>query len=292
MVATGSPALLKRWIAFNLRQLRKEAGRDRSEVMERLGMSRAQVGHLETAERLPSKPVLEILLGFYGVSERLPDFLRIVEAARKGKNWWEKFSEAVPAWFNLYLGLETGVAELASFDALLVPGLLQTPRYAEAVIRADRDLSDTDVRQRVELRSGRQHILERQDDPVHLWVVLDESVLTRLRGSAEIMCEQLEHLLTMSQRPRVDIQILKQDAGAHMAQQGGTFSLMTFPPEMVGDPGVVYHELMTTGLYLEDPRDIAVYRHEWGHLQAIAATPEESRAIIQQALKHWKEVTT
>lgn len=282
MVATSSPALLKRWIGLNLRQLRKEAGKDRSEVMQRLGLSRAQVGHLETAERLPSKPVLEILLDYYGKPERLPDFLRIVEAARKGKNWWEKLSGAVPPWFDLFLGLEAGAADVLSFDAYVMPGLLQTPAYAEAVIRADPELSDEQVQQRVELRMGRQQILNRDDEPVRLWTVIDEAVLARQRGSAEIMAEQLNHLIKMSERPRIDLQILPMNAGAHLAQSGG-FQVLKFPAEMAGDPGVVYLEGLVEGRYYEKPEEVALYERTMTRLQVQAATQEDSREILRRA---------
>lgn len=282
---SSSPALLRRWIGLNLRQLRKEAGKERAEVMNRLGLSRAQVGHLETAERLPSKPVLEILLDFYGKPERLPDFQRIVEAARKGRNWWDKLSGAVPPWFDLFLGLESGAAELSSFDAFLVTGLLQTRDYAEAVIRADSDLTDEEIQQRAELRLARQRVLERDADPVRLWTVLDESVLYRKRGDSTVMREQLAHLLEAVERPRIDVQVLPLDAGAHTAQQGGTFTVMKFPTDMVGDPGVVYQELVSTGLYIEQPDEIKLYERALTRVHALAATPEESRRIIQRAMK-------
>lgn len=282
MVATSSPALLKRWIGLNLRQLRKEAGKERAEVMQRLGLSRAQVGHLETAERLPSKPVLEIMLDFYGVPERLPDFLRIVEAARKGQNWWHKLSGAVPPWFDLFLGLESGAGDVLSFDPYLVPGLLQTPAYAEAVIRADPELSEEQARQRVELRMGRQRILDRHEDPVRLWTVIDEAVLIRQRGSAEVMAEQLNHLIEMSERPRIDLQVLPMKAGAHLAQSGG-FQVLKFTAEMAGDPGVVYLEGLVEGRYYEKPEEVALYERTMTRLQVQAASQEDSREILRRA---------
>lgn len=285
METSSSPAVLKRWISLNLRQLRKDAGRDRNEAVERLGMSRAQIGHLETAERLPSKPVLEVLLNFYGVPERLEDFHRIVEAARKGRNWWDKLKTAVPPWFDLFLGLESGATELSSFDALLVTGLLQTSDYAEHVIRGDPDLADVDVERRVALRTGRQQILSRTVEPVRLWSVMDESVLYRQVGSTEVMCGQLEHLLEMSTHPGIDLQVLPLNAGAHTAQQGGTYTLMRFPSDMVGDPGLVYHELISNGFYLEDADEIAVYERALQRLHALAGSPGESRRRIERALK-------
>lgn len=153
------------------------------------------------------------------------------------------------------------------------------------MIRADNDLTDDEVRQRVELRIGRQRILERDDEPVRLWSVLDESVLHRKRGDSTVMREQLAHLFEMSERPRIDIQVLPLGAGAHPAQQGGTFTVMKFPADMVGDPGVVYQELVSTGLYIEDPEEIKLYERALARVRSLAATAEDSRRIIEHAMK-------
>lgn len=167
-----------------------------------------------------------------------------------------------------------------------MPGILRTHNYARAVMRGDPHLTDERVEQRVELRMGRQTILERDedDDPAHLWAVIDESVLYRRRGNPEQMAGQLDNLLKMSRRPRVEIQVLPLDAGAHIAQQG-SFQTLKFPPEFVGDPGVAYLELMSEGRYYEAPDDVAAYEQAFTSLQVLAATPEDSRTIMQRAAK-------
>lgn len=284
MVESSSPALLRRWIALNLKQLRQEAGKDRSEVMQRLDLSRAQVGHLETATRLPSRPVLEILLDFYGKPDRLPDFLKIVEAAKKGRNWWDQLAGAVPPWFDLYLGLEGGAGEIRTFAAYLIPGLLQTREYAEAVVRGDPDFTDEEVQRIVDVRMRRQRILDRDVDPARLWALIDELVLYRQRGDSAVMRAQIDHLITLSERRRIDLQILPRNAGAHLAQHG-SFSVLKFPTDWVGDPGVVYEEVLLGGRYHEDPEEIALYDRAITRLQALAATQEDSRAILQRARK-------
>jgi transcriptional regulator with XRE-family HTH domain len=290
LVRPSSPHRLKRWIALNLKQLRKDAGLGRPEVAKRLGVSRTSVGHLESARNLPSQATLEILLGYYGVPERLDDFAALVEAARRGKNWWNHLAGASPAWFDEFLGLEAGAAELRIFGTYLMPGILQTYNYATAVVRADPELTDEQVRQRVELRIGRQAILDRAegDEPVQLWVVLDESVLYRRRGTAADMIEQIDHLLKMSERPRIEVQVLPLDAGAHIAQQG-SFQLLQFPPEFVGDPGVAYLELLTEGRYYEDPEEVAAYARAFTRLQVAAAAPQDSQAILLRARKEMSE---
>jgi len=284
-----SRALIKRAIALELQRLRTGAQSKITQQIaaKRIGRTAQHVSLLESAQRLPSPSDMEILLTLYGVPERVEFFreLLLAAAAKKGPSWWAVLGAAVPKWFDLFLNLEAGAAELSSFDALLVTGLLQTPEYAEAVIRADPDLTDEEVHQRVELRMTRQHVLDRPDNPVRLWTVLDESVLYRRRGGPDVTYRQLEHLLLLSDRPRIDIQVLPLDAGAHMAQQGGTFILLKFPPEMVGDPGVVYHELVTTGVYCDDPAEVARYERILGRLHALAATQKDSRAIIERAMK-------
>ena len=284
MVTSSSPAVLKRWIGLELRRLRQAAGKSRPEVAARLTQSRTAIGHLETARNLPSGPALEVLLGFYGVPERLPFFLDLIAAARKGRNWWDRLAGVVPPWFDLFLGLEAGAAEINSFDAYLLPGLLQIPEYAEAVFRADPDRADEEIQRRVELRLGRQQILNRADDPVRLWVVLDESVLYRRRGTPQVMAAQIEHLIEVSQWPRIDLQVLPLDAGAHLAQQG-SFHLLKFPAEMVGDPGVVFLELSVEARFYEDPEQIARYERAMTRLRVQAASPEESRTLLHRVLK-------
>lgn len=275
----SSPELLKVWISSNLRHLRDAAGYSRNDVQQRLGISRAQIGHLETAERLPSQPVLEVLLNYYGVPERLDDFVRIVNAARKDKNWWDHLGEAVPRWFDLYLGLEGGAAEIATLETYLIPGLLQTAEYAEHVVRGDPDLTDDEVHARVEVRTTRQRIL---DGSTRLWALIDEFALYRQRGTPQVMASQIDHLLAMSQRPRIDIQILPRDVGAHQAQQGPSFAVLRFPPDF-RHPGFVCEDTLAGSRYLDEPDTVAIYDRAITRLQAIAASPEQSRTILQHA---------
>jgi hypothetical protein len=211
----------------------------------------------------------------------------LLTAARRAKNWWTGMSGAVPKWFDLFLGLESGAAELSIFDTVAVPGLLQTHGYATAVIEGDPDLSADQVQQLVEVRMGRQHILQTAN-PAYLRAVIDESVLHRPRGNGAVMCAQFEHLLEMSRQPRIDIQVLPFDAGANPAQDSGAFIVMKFPTEMEGDPGLVYLELLTGGHYLEKPEEVVEYQRALTRLHSLAASPEASRGIIERRLKEVK----
>lgn len=284
-VKSGSPTLFKRRIALELKQRRKDAKLTQKDAAKRLDRTQQHIGNIESSIRLPTTGDLELLLDLYEVPERITFMRELLSAAKKGRSWWTAFSGAVPEWFDLYLGLESGAAEISTFETYLVPGLLQTRDYIKAVVRGDPDLSDEEVQSRAEVRLTRQRILDREEDPVRLWALIDELALYRERGSSEVMAAQLDHLITMSERPRIDIQILPRKAGAHLAQQGAPFSLLKFPADWIGDPGVVCEDTLAGSRYLEEPDMIAVYDRAITRLQAIAANPEESRAILQRARK-------
>ncbi|MGH3973621.1 MAG: helix-turn-helix domain-containing protein [Pseudonocardiaceae bacterium] len=282
MAASSSPTALKRWIAYELRRLRDASGRSRQEAAARLGRTVAQIGHLETGRNLPSAGDVEVLLTWYGHPDRIEFFRDLLKRAKKGRDWWIGLADAVPEYFALFLGLEASAAQMQSYDSLVVPGILQTAAYAKAIVRAgERSQPDHEIARRVELRMARQQLIERADEPLQVWSVLDEAVLHRQVGGVEVMREQLERLVKLAERPNIDIQVLPVTAGAHAGTEG-TFTLLTFPPELHSDPGVVYVETRVRGIYYEDPAEIQLYRQALIRLQVQALNPDESPAMIQR----------
>lgn len=284
MVVTNSPTVLKRWISFELRKLREDCGRSREEAAERIGKATSQIGHLETMRNLPAASDLEILLTWYGRPERVEFFRDLLARAKKGRDWWVGMSDLEPEWLSLFLGLESAATQVESYDAAVVSGLFQTEEYAAAIFRGGSpQISDEDLRTRVELRMSRQRLLDREE-PAQVWRVIDESALRRLVGSRKIMEEQLEYLLRVAQRPNVDLQVLPSDAGAHIGMDG-TFTILSFPSEFVADPGVVYVETMLRGIYYEDPQEIRTYRNALNRLRVQALGQDESREVILRVLE-------
>lgn len=279
--------MFKRTIALSLKKWRLEAKLPQKDAAKRLDRTVQHISNLE-AGQLPTAADLELLLGLYGKADRIPFMRELLSAARKAKNWWTALSGVTPKWFDLYLGLESGAKELFMYNTIVVPGLLQTHEYAMAVLRGNPDLNEEQIAQGADLRIGRQQILDREPEPVRFWTVLDESVLYRKRGDAAVMRGQLEHLIEMSKRPRIDIQILPLDAGPTVALDGGNFLVMKFPPEMEGDPGLVHLELLTGGHYVEKPDEIAQYQRAMTRLHAMAANQKASRGMIERAMKEAK----
>jgi len=285
MVASSSPTVLKRYVALELRRLREAAGFKREQVAARLRCAVSHISHLETMRNLPKGPELEVLLEFYGVGERAAAFLDLVDAARRGRDWWLPFKDAAPEWFDLYLGMESSAVQIDSYDSMVVPGLFQTPAYAKAVIRAgEPELADAEVARRIELRMARQDVLTRQPDSPAVWSVLDESALHRPAGEPQVLLEQLDHLVKLLDLPMVTIQVLPLEAGVHAGVEG-TFMILTFPPELVGDPGIAYVESRIGSTYYEDPAEIMTYRNTLRRIQIQARTPQETRTLLVRRIE-------
>lgn len=127
--------------------------------------------------------------------------------------WWHPYRDVVPEFVELYLELEQAARLIQSYESQFVPGLLQTPGYAEAVIRLEHSAApETQIERRVELRMLRQKRLWGPNPP-RLWVILDETVLRRGFGGTATMRAQLEHLIAVSTRPNIGIQVMPVSKG-------------------------------------------------------------------------------
>ena len=277
---SATPIMLRRHVALRLKQLRIDAGLSREQVRDHLRCSLSHVTQLETQRVLPKPSEVRDLLPLYGAADQVEPFLDLVDNARRGKEWWAPYKGAAPSWLDLLLSMEAAAAQIESYDSMTVPGLFQTPAYARQVIMVgEPELSDSDVASRVDLRMARQDVLTRQPTPPLVWSVLDESVLLRHPcADPAVLTEQLRQLVKLIDLPTVTIQILP--LRRLTAGMNGTFTVLTFPTELVGDPGAAYTETRAGGNYHEDPADLQRYRNTLTHIQGAAYTPEESRTIL------------
>lgn len=279
----SSPTVWQRWLAHELLRLRTEAGLDRKTVAAALHCTIQKIGHLETATVPPKTLELEkVLLPLYGVAEeRWPYYLQAARDARK-KGWWEAYAESQPDWFSLYVGLEQGSSEIHTWQPMLIHGLLQTADYARAIILGGvTELPEEEIDRRIEARLARQAILT-ADEPLRLWVVLGEAALHSDVGGSETMRAQLRHLVAVAKYPRVTIQVLPSNVGAHPGMHGA-FAIMDFPAEL--DPGLTYIEHRSGSLYLEDSKEVKAHRIAMDHLRGLALSPAKSLALVSRTAK-------
>jgi hypothetical protein len=250
-----------------------------AEAGQAVGWSESKVSRIETSRVGIRQPDLERLLDQYQVAGQERAALLALRRQATHRGWWHSYADALPGWFEEFVGLEDGAKSKLIYDNQLVPGLMQTGEYAAAVTRAARPWADDDeVERQVAARTTRQALLTVQD-PLQVWAVLDEAVLRRKVGGTATMQAQLRRLGEIAALPNVTLQVLPFDAGAH-ASMGTSFDLLQFPEP--GDSAIVYVEDHTSSQYLETAADIERYTLVFDHLRASALSPERSAEFIGQ----------
>ncbi|MEU9637321.1 helix-turn-helix transcriptional regulator [Streptomyces tendae] len=276
-------------IARGLKALRTGAELTQSEVAKRAGVSVGTVNRYETWQdraklRIPTVKAIADSCG--ATAEELTTLIDLVRNQENG--WWMEHP-AVPEVMDPLMSFEDVAEYEHVFANALVPGLLQTPRYALALHEAQGVRTEAQViASRVDARIRRQAILERSP-ALHLWVVLDDAVLRRHVGGANVMSEQIDHLIAMADRPNVDIQILRFSAGAHAAGSGGHFLLLGRDDERdpLSSMNVVYLELHRRGLYLDEPTDVHNYKIMFDYLRSQAADTSTSLDLLAAARREF-----
>jgi transcriptional regulator with XRE-family HTH domain len=273
-----SPPLRRRRLGQELRRLREAAGLTIEEVAQRLEVSPAKISRLETGQVGVRPRDVSDLLDQYGIqgTDRA-NLLTLTREARQAA-WWRarSYSDLLSGGLDVWIGLETEAVAIRSFEVQLVPGLLQTSEYARTVLRAYyRSEPSEKIERRVELRMARQQlVIEQNDTPIS--AVLDESVLRRHIGPAEVMYSQYQRLLEFSEQNNVTIQVLPLDAGVYSGVPGA-FAIMKLPHP---DPEVVVIEYRGGILYIERSEDVTAHAHVFDRIRATAKGPEESISDI------------
>jgi transcriptional regulator with XRE-family HTH domain len=271
-----NPTVRRRRLGQELRRLRELKGMTAEEVAERLLVSQSKISRLENGRRSISQRDVRDLCGVYEVEDhRIVDSLMQMAKDSRQQGWWHSFGD-IP--YSVYIGLETDAASLRVYDPQVVPGLLQTRQYAEALIAgALPETAQADIDKRVQVRMRRQERISAAENPLRLWTVLDEAALRRIVGNRTLMRDQLEHLVEQSRLPHVTVQVIPFDMGAHPGLNG-QYAILEFPD--AADSSVVYIEGVTSDLYLEKANDVQKYSVMYEHLRAQALNVEQSRQRI------------
>ena len=222
------PTMRRRRLGADLRRLREARSLRLEEVAARLGVVPSTLSRIETGKAPTRVGYLSIMLDLYGVTD--PAHRQtLADLAREGhgKGWWAEYEDVLPAGGGTYLGLESAARSVLAFAAQAVPGLLQTPDYARAMVAAARpELTPVQADRLVTAQLRRQQVLG-DGEPGGFRFVLDESVLVRRLGSAAIMRGQLERVAELAAHPAVVLQVLSL-ATADRPLPAGPFAVLTF----------------------------------------------------------------
>jgi transcriptional regulator with XRE-family HTH domain len=277
------PTVRRRRLGTELRKLRDKSGYKLEEVAAELGVAPSTLSRIETGKAPTKSAYLHQMLEMYGVNE--PAVRQVlVDMAREGhrKGWWAAYDDVLPSGFDIYVGLEAETIGIRSYEALTLPGLLQTADYARAVLQEMFPRHTTEQIERlVDLRMTRQQRLD-EDPPLELWAIIDEAVIRRVVGGPERMSRQLQHLIAAAGRQGMTIQVLPFSSGAH-AGHGGPFSILEFPER--SDAEVAYVESGAGIIYLEKDKEVRARAEAFDRLRAAALSPPESVDLIAQAAR-------
>ena len=241
--------------------------------------SLSKVIRIETGTVSISTNDLKALLNHYKIVDpaRINQLLALGRVARD-HTWWSEYRDLAPSGLLELIGYESAASERRNFEPLLIPGLLQTPEYARAVIPAlDEGIPPSRVDALVELRMKRQELVDRANPP-QLSFLLDEAAIRRLTGGAEVMRQQLHHLIEMAEKRNVTIEVIPFGAGIHQGMRG-SFVVLKFPD--AADDDVLYVEDLEGGLVIrEDQKAIQGYEKIYERLQQVSLKPKEALNYI------------
>lgn len=288
-------ALVRRSIGRRLGILRRAANLTQEQAAEHLQKGRATIARMEDGtEGVRFRDIdVKAMCELYGAEQADLDLLLALTAeTRNGrkKSWWHDYTETeLPQFFGLYVSLEDSAETIRQYEVELIPGLLQTRAYAEQVHQVPKGYVDQAERERrVTVRLARQSLLSRPRAP-HLSVILNEAVLHRLVGGADVMAEQFKYLLDVTQRGNISVRVLPFAAGIHGGMAASTpFSLLDFPTDPVGEvlePPLAYVDTLTGALYLNKPDESSAYRLVWEDLDDRAFDEAASKKMITTALE-------
>ncbi|MBK3628950.1 helix-turn-helix domain-containing protein [Streptomyces asoensis] len=280
--AEPAPTLLKMLVGVQLAGIREDAGLSQEQAARSLGFSPAKLSRIEAGKgrKPPVEADVRALLSLYGAEEHETSVLiRLLRQAGE-PGWWQRFDKRLmPEWFDRLVGLQEAATAIRTFEIQYVPGLLQTPAYARAVVeRGLPSATSREVERRVELRTRRTELLQRPDAP-RLWAVLDESVLLRVLGGREVMREQLDHLVRMAGLPHVTVQVVPLDV-THASAPAIPVTYLRFAGADL--PDVVYLEQIRSATFLEDRDETEEYRVALDRLADEALDPRESLALLKE----------
>jgi transcriptional regulator with XRE-family HTH domain len=251
MGSGDSPAVARRRVRIALREAREAKNLTQGQVADAMEWSLSKVMRIESGEVTISLNDLRPLLGYLGIKDRVrvDELVQSARAARRRQMWWDeqRFREHLTPSLRQLIQYETQATAVRHFDTATIPGRLQTPAYAELILRTyANELSDEDIKIRLEARLRRRSELLARENSPEIFLLLDESVLHREFGSAQVIGEQLRDLVDGAEKR---IRVLPFTAGAPPAMWG-SYEIYTLDQN---DDAIMYRESLIFDEIVEDP---------------------------------------
>lgn len=247
--------------------LREHAGYSRVEFADMVRYSKHTVESVERGRRMPDESFVE----------RGEEALGNTGALRSGARFLTRAEVGLAAWFQQWARLEKRAVSLCTYECRLVPGLLQSEAYARVVFESRIPLlSDDQLEAQVAARLKRQKML-RERPQVPFSFILEEHVVRRRFGDAEMQRDLLDCVLERSALRNVTLQIVPLESGLHPCTDG-PLRLLETPQQR----WLAYSEGQENGRLIADPKEVSLLRHRYDTLRSQALNPKDSRDLLER----------
>ena len=268
-----SPVVLRQEVGRRIRLARHAAGLTIVVAADRLEITRSALGRFENGIGTVSVHLLRSMMDVY--DQRMDDVLDMIRQARK-PGWWKRYGISDKD----FVALETAASRISVYEVNLVPGLLQTADYTQALFNSGREQRRADwIANQLEVRLIRQERLTDEEHPLHLDAVVNEVALRTPAAHAKVMLGQLRHLTLISELPTVTLRVLPMSTFSREGAYSG-FNILDFP--LPGQPSMC-HAIHALGDVRQDKSEfVEPARLRFTHLRSLALAPNESIALIEQ----------
>ncbi|MFE6328951.1 helix-turn-helix domain-containing protein [Streptomyces sp. NPDC057838] len=278
----ADPMFYRQHLSSQLQAARKRAGYSQPDVARETGWSLSKVMRLESGRVKISMTDLKALISYYDLSpENAADLRRAAEEARR-QPWWYDYRSLLSEAFQSYLGYEASAAVIRNFEALYVPGLLQSESYARAVLQQSVVPEKDEL---LDLRMKRQERMLREDAETELRFLIDEAALRRVVGSRALMQEQIEHLESVSLLDHVSIGVVPFASGLYPLLRSPYVIFEFARPEQ---ERLVYLENPDGSVILSNKAIVGVQRSVEDYLEAFWEVENE----YAKPIREWRETCT
>lgn len=280
----SDPSALRFLVGHDLRTAREHARIKQADAAKHIGCTAAKLSYMEAGKTAQHPDEVAELLRYYRVGVEHVE--RVVSLAGRADHgtWWAPFGEVLPDWFKTFVGLEGLADSQFEYADKVMPGQLQTPDYATALLADSLHIPAMDTAQAVRARMARQRV-RGVEAPLRFHTVIEEVVLDRPVGGPTVMRHQLEHLRELAALKHIELQVISTQTAVHEGLTG-SFIVLNFTEAR----SLAYIEYHTGALYLQDQGQVDLYSLTAQRLRGRAMSFAESIDAISGRIQKYKKL--
>lgn len=283
-MVNARPTVERRQLGLTLKRCRERAGRSQLDGGQHVGLDDSRISKVEDGFATLSADKLERLIDFYQVTGDERETILALGAEARKRAVRTGYTDALPGSFQRFADLEADAAKIHSYESGVIPGLLQSPGYVNAVFEAAESVwwqpSEPIRQQRTVFRIQRQKNTWESKKAKQLHFIIGEAALTEIAGSSAVMVEQLDHLLSIIEsRNDTNIQLLPFSVPNNPARGGG-LTVLEFG---LAVPRVGFASVVDgPSTYYDEGERTAAMLRTFQRLAEIALSQEDTRRAISR----------